>query len=120
MDDYNILKYLGIELKDDSIIFYDDEPNEHLLKYNEIKEISIDKAYTTIANKLRFWIGKQVVISHKFGFPDSKNNTEDYRDNYELEIELNDHRVLSRKVSGIQLYEVEAFLNELNSKIKAL
>lgn len=118
LSDYEILKYLGLELQDQSIVFYEDELEEHLIKLTDIKEITIEEAFIPIENKVGFWINKLFLVQQKFGIPDFKANMEDYQDIYELEIELKDNRVLSRKVKGIELYKIEEFLNKFNELIK--
>lgn len=120
IDDYEILKYLGLELQDQSIVFYDNESEEHLIKLTEIKEITIEKAFTPIENKLGFWINKLFIFRHTFGVRDSKTDMEDYRDIYELEIELKNNQVLSRKVEGIELHKIEEFSHNINEIINAL
>ena len=120
IDDYEILKYLGLELKDHSIVFYDNESEEHLIELAEIKEITIEKAFSPIENKVGFWFDKLFITRRTLGVLDFKTNMEDYRDIYELEIELKNNQVLSRKVKGIELYEIEEFLYMINKKINAL
>ena len=120
IDDYEILKNLGLELQDQSIIFYDDESKEHLIKLTEIKEITIEKAFTPIENKVGFWIDKLFVIRRTFGIPTFKTDMEDYRDIYELEIELKNNLVLSRKVKGLEFNDIEEFILEINNIINAL
>lgn len=118
LNDYEILKYLGLELQDQSIVFYDDDSEEHLIKLIDIKEVTIEKAFAPIEKKTGFWFEKLFVFRHKFGISDSKTYMEDYRNNYELEIELKNNQVLSRKVNGIELYEIEEFLESFNEIIK--
>ena len=119
LDDNEILRYLGLELKGQSIIFYDNESEEHLLKLTEIKEISLEKAFIPVQNKVGYWFNKLFLTSHTLGVRDTKTYLEDYRDIYELEIELKNNLVLSRKVKGINLYEIEEFLLKINEIIRA-
>lgn len=118
LNDYEILKYLGLELQDQSIVFYDDESEEHLIKLIDINEITIEEAFAPIEKRVGFWIDKLFVFRQKFGVPDSKTYMEDYRAIYELEIELKNNRVLSRKVKGIELNEIEEFLDNFSEIIK--
>ena len=117
MNDYEILKHLGLEIRDQSVDFYDDDSIEHILKINEIKDISFEKAFIPIQNKLGFWIEKLFVQRGFWGFFNPQTYNEDYRKIYELEIELNDHRVLSRKVKNPDVFECQEVIEGINKLI---
>ncbi len=121
MDDYEILKYLGLEVRDQHIVFYDEEEEEYLLDFSSIKEISIEKAFTPIEKKVGFWAKLYIDFGLKnSGFVNRDHKSvKAYWHDYEIEIELTDHRVLSRKVRDINLYEVKAFIEEINNLINA-
>ena len=118
MDDNDILKYLGLEIRDQAVIFFDDDSLEHILEFSEIKDISLENASMPIENKLGFWIEKLFVIRRFNGFLSSETYNEDYRNVYELEIELIDNRVLSRKVRDANIFECKEFIAEINSLIR--
>ena len=118
MDDYDILKYLGLEIRDQAVIFYDNDSLEHILEFSEIKDISLDNASMPIENKLGFWIEKLFVQRRFGGFLSSRTYNEDYRNVYELEIELIDNRVLSKKVRDANISECNEFIAEINKLIR--
>ncbi len=113
MTDYDILQYLGLEIRDDKVIFYDDCSNENIFGLGEIKDVLLENAYTTVSKKIIFWFEKIFVQRRFMGVLDSKTYTEDYRKVYELEIELSDGRVLSRKVRNADIMECKEFIDEL-------
>jgi len=117
LDDYEILKYLGLEIRDEHLIFFDDDSEEHVLEFSAIKSISIEQAFAPIETKVGFWFNKLFVQRKINGILVSDSDQEDYRDLYELEIELTDHRVLSRKVKDGDLVEIREFLAEINKLI---
>ncbi|RKD89855.1 hypothetical protein [Mangrovibacterium diazotrophicum] len=117
LDDYDILKYLGLEIRDEHIIFFDDDSEEHVLEFSTIKSISFDKAYAPVETKVGFWFNKLFAQREVNGFVVPSTEMEDYRDIYELEIELTDHRVLSRKVKDGDIGEIREFLAEINKLI---
>lgn len=119
MDDQEILDYLGLEIEDQSINFYDSDMNMHRLNFSEIKEITIERAYTPIEKKLSFWLSIFIVRRNLWGVPISNSNAKSYSDEYVLEIELNNGQVLSRNTKNIPLYKVEVFITEINSILNA-
>ena len=119
MTDYEILKFLGLDIRDQSIIFYDEDLNEHILEYNEIIDISIEQAYIPFEKKIGFWLEKLFLQRRYLGIFNSKPINEDYRNIYELEIELTNYRVLSRKVRNADIYECKEFISEINELINS-
>jgi len=83
MKDYDVLKFLGLEIKDKTVIFYDDESDEHIIEFSEIKEISLDLAGVSVDKKFKFWFEKLFVVKSFGGILDTKTNSDDYRKNYE-------------------------------------
>ena len=118
MNDYDILKYLGLEIRDEAVVFYDDDSNEHILQFNEIKDISFDNACLPVEKKLGFWLEKLFVVRNFIGLVNTNTLNEDYRHIYELEIELVNNRVLSRKVRGAYIYDCKEFISEINKLIR--
>ena len=117
MNDYDILKNLGLAIEDNTLIFYDDDSAEHVIEFNTISDITFEKAYITSDRKLGFWLEKLFIVRSSFGIVKTGTFNEDYRNNYELEIELDDGRVLSRKVKDVNVNECEQFISELNQLI---
>ncbi|TLX77025.1 hypothetical protein E9993_04905 [Labilibacter sediminis] len=117
MTDYDILKYLGLDISDQKVIFYDDKSNNYILELNEIKDISLDNAYIPLEKKLGFWFEKLFVQRSFMGILDSKTYNDDYRNIYDLEIELIDNRVLSRKVIDADITECKEFISEISKLI---
>lgn len=117
MNDYEILKYLGLEIRNQNVIFYDDESEEHVFDFSSIKDISIEEAYAPIDKKLSYWINKLFVIRKFSGVIETKTDMEDYRDIYELEIELDNNQVISRKVKYANINELKEFVAEINRTI---
>ncbi|MCG8583026.1 MAG: hypothetical protein MI866_24120 [Bacteroidales bacterium] len=114
MTDYDILKYLGLEIKDGGLVFYDDDSNEYNLEFSEIKDITLESAYIPLERKLAFWMEKLLVKRSFMGILDNRSYNEDYRTVYELEIELTGHRVLSRKVRDADIVECKEVISEIN------
>nr|WP_321454248.1 hypothetical protein [uncultured Carboxylicivirga sp.] len=119
MNDYEILKFLGLEIKEQHLIFYDDDSNENFIEFNDIDEIWIEEASEPIENKVRFWLEKFFVIRSIGGIVDTKSNTPDYRNIYELEIQLTDKRVLSRKIQDANIFECQELIKELNKALNS-
>ncbi len=117
MTDYDILKYLGLDIRDDRIIFYDDYSNEYIFSFDEIEDITLDNAYIPIEKKLKFWFEKVCVQQSFMGILNSKTETEDYRNIYELEIELTDNHVFSRKVINADINECKEFIKDISKLI---
>nr|WP_319400536.1 hypothetical protein [uncultured Carboxylicivirga sp.] len=120
MNDYEILKFLGLEIKEQHLIFYDDDSNENIIEFNDIDEIWIEEASEPIENKVRFWLEKIFVIRSIGSIIDTKTNTPDYRNIYELEIQLTDKRVLSRKIQDANIFECQELIKELNKAIRPI
>lgn len=116
MSDIEILQQLGLAIEEQQIIFYDNYTQEHKIDFDSLKEVTIEKAYTPIYSRLSYWFSFLAVVKNPFSVR-RLFNVEDYRENYELELELNDGKVLSRIVKDINLHEVESFLDQINKAL---
>ncbi len=122
-DEVQILKNLGLEIKDDYLDFYDDDENLHQIKFKDIHEISLQKEYTPISKKLSYWLERSFITIKINEVIQPTNLNKDYNQNYELEIDLKSGELLSRKIinlDNLDITEAQDFIENLNSYINGL
>jgi hypothetical protein len=118
LNDYQILKDLGMVIEGQKLIFFDDDEQEYVFDFSDISRISYEQTYTPFYVKLSYWIHKIFVSITIAGMPSSKSYLEDFSQIYNLDIEMTNKQVISRTVKGIFPVELEELLMELNKLFK--
>jgi len=118
LDDYQILQHLGLEAGENSLLFYNDAGDEYRLKPDQIKGISVHKAFTPVEDRAIYWLKKLFSVRSGVAALYARKKIDDYRDYIELEIELTSGEILSRKVKRLKALEMEDYEKIIHTHLK--
>lgn len=107
----------GLKLHSESLEFEDGESTVHEFKFKEINEVSVFKPHIQLVDKLLFWLAKLTVRRTVLGVVQPKVHLDDYREKFELEIELRDGRYFNRRIGKFEFLMLEEWVADFNAVI---